>query len=89
MERWAYECVRYLAPSHAEWSCLLSDLLWLFVQFPSESVWMSFLKSFLLVREYMGSIQESSAYCYYTWKEEGHERVDFWSGISSLYGHQE
>lgn len=45
----------------------------------------SFLNSFLLVRENVGCIREPSAYCYYTWKEEGPEG----SGISSFHGHQE
>lgn len=53
--------------------------------FQPSSRWMSFLSSFLLVREYMGWVRESSAFCYYTWREEGHER----SGILSLHGQQE
>lgn len=44
------------------------------VLFQSESVWMSFLHSFLLGRGSMGWIWESSAYSYYTRKEEDHER---------------
>lgn len=42
--------------------------------FQSESVRMYFLNSFLLGRGSMGWLWESSAYSYYTQKEEDHER---------------